>query len=49
MNDRPRIKFWNQRLVQHGIASVSNKITALNGQDVCTIYVRPIFSQLFSF
>lgn len=34
----PRIKFWNQRLVQHGYASVANKITALNGEDACTIY-----------
>lgn len=34
----PRIKFWNQRLAWHGIASVANKITALNGEGVCTIY-----------
>ena len=34
----PRIRFWNQKLVRHGYASVSNKITALNGDDVCSIY-----------
>lgn len=34
----PRIKFWNHRHARHGIASVANKITALNGQDVCSIY-----------
>jgi hypothetical protein len=34
----PRIKFWNQRLARHGYASVANKITALNGEDTCTIY-----------
>lgn len=34
----PRIRFWNQRLVRYGYASVANKITALNGEDTCTIY-----------
>eukprot|EP01050_Picozoa_sp_SAG11_P036314 SAG11_NODE_13755_length_641_cov_0.952030_1_plen_199_part_01 len=34
----PRIKYWNEQLARHGYASVSDKIVALNGEDICSVY-----------